>query len=79
MESNNRIPKSEALALASTNLEELLGVKPAASLSGDLVATLGGSILDFEAKVVGIISPRRHCGMAVNTHPDEVEVVIYNN
>ncbi|KAH0827801.1 hypothetical protein J3R83DRAFT_3426 [Lanmaoa asiatica] len=60
LESNGRISKSEALALASTNLEELLGVKPATSLSGDLVATLGGSILDLEAQVVGIISPRRH-------------------
>ncbi|KAI9569587.1 composite domain of metallo-dependent hydrolase [Boletus coccyginus] len=59
LESNGRISKSEALALASTNLEELLGVQPAASLSGDLVATLGGSILDLEAKVVGIISSRR--------------------
>jgi len=59
LESNGRISKTEALALASTNLEELLGVKPAASLSGDLVATVGGSILDLEAKVVGIISSRR--------------------
>ncbi|KAG6372339.1 carbohydrate esterase family 9 protein [Boletus reticuloceps] len=60
LESNGQISKSETLALASTNLEELLGVKPTVSLSGDLVATVGGSLLDLEAKVVGIISPRRH-------------------
>ncbi|KAF8444526.1 composite domain of metallo-dependent hydrolase [Boletus edulis BED1] len=60
LESNGQISKSETLALASTNLEELLGVKPTVSLSGDLVATVGGSLLDVEAKVVGIISPRRH-------------------
>ncbi|KAF8558348.1 composite domain of metallo-dependent hydrolase [Imleria badia] len=59
LESSGRISKSEALALASTNLEELLGVNPIVSSSGDLVATLGGSMLDLEAKVVGIISPRR--------------------
>jgi len=60
LESNGQIPKAEALALASTNLEELLGVDPAVSSSGDLVATLGGSLLDQEATVVGIISSRRH-------------------
>ncbi|KAG9316540.1 composite domain of metallo-dependent hydrolase [Chiua virens] len=59
LESHGRISKSEAIALASTNLEELLGVQPSASLSGDLVATRGGSILDLEAQVVGVISSRR--------------------
>ncbi|KAF9241521.1 hypothetical protein BU15DRAFT_87115 [Melanogaster broomeanus] len=59
LESDGVISKSEALALASTNLEKLLGVKPGASLSGDLVATRGGSALDLDAKVVGIISSRR--------------------
>ncbi|KIJ18775.1 hypothetical protein PAXINDRAFT_71407 [Paxillus involutus ATCC 200175] len=59
LESDGYISKSEALALASANLDKLLGVKPSTSLSGDLVATHGGSILDFDAKVVGVISPRR--------------------
>lgn len=59
LESNGQISKAGALALASTNLEELLGIQPAASLSGDLVATIGGSILDLEAQVVGVISSRR--------------------
>jgi len=56
LESDGQISKSEALALVSTNLEELLGVD---SGSGDLVATLGGSILDAEARVAGIISSRK--------------------
>ncbi|KAF9227423.1 carbohydrate esterase family 9 protein [Gyrodon lividus] len=59
LESDGHISKPEALALASANLDKLLGVKPEASLSGDLVATHGGSILDFNAKVVGVISSRR--------------------
>ncbi|KIJ61332.1 hypothetical protein HYDPIDRAFT_96756, partial [Hydnomerulius pinastri MD-312] len=59
LESDGQITKSQALALASTNLEKLLGISSASSTSGDLVATLGGSILDLEAKVVGVISPRR--------------------
>jgi hypothetical protein len=40
------------LALASSNLETLLGVKKS---NADLVATRGGD--DFEGKVVAIISP----------------------
>ncbi|KAG9316550.1 carbohydrate esterase family 9 protein [Chiua virens] len=60
LESDGRISKAEAIALVSTNVEELLGVAPVNSLSGDYVATVGGSILDFEAQVVGIISSRRH-------------------
>lgn len=55
LESDGKISEAQALALASTNLEKLLG----ASAQGDLVVTRGGTILDFEAKVVGIISPRR--------------------
>ena len=58
LESDGRISKEQALALASVNLEKLLGVKPSGS-SSDLVATRGGTVLDFEAKVIGIISPRR--------------------
>lgn len=44
------------MALASVNLETLLGVK---TDNTDLVATRGGSILSFEGKVVSIISPSR--------------------
>lgn len=59
IESGGRISRSEALSLASTNTETLLGVSAADALSGDLVATAGGDLLDFESKVVAIISSRR--------------------
>ena len=57
LESNGEIQKADALALASVNVEKLLGIKTD-SLQGDLVATHGGDLLDF-SKVVGVISPRR--------------------
>lgn len=58
LESFDRISREQALALASVNLEKLLGVKPSGGLS-DMVATRGGTVLDSEAKVIGIISARR--------------------
>ncbi|KAJ8494882.1 hypothetical protein ONZ51_g2001 [Trametes cubensis] len=57
LESNGEIQKADALALASVNVEKLLGINTD-SLQGDLVATHGGDLLDF-SKVVGVISPRR--------------------
>ncbi|KAI0828485.1 carbohydrate esterase family 9 protein [Trametes gibbosa] len=57
LEANGSISKAEALALASTNVETLLGVKTE-SVDADLVATRGGDLLDF-SKVVAIISSRR--------------------
>ncbi|PPQ63486.1 hypothetical protein CVT24_005143 [Panaeolus cyanescens] len=54
LESNGRITDREAIALASVNLERLLGLHPGAP---DLVATVGGTILEFESKVAAIISP----------------------
>ncbi|EJF61654.1 composite domain of metallo-dependent hydrolase [Dichomitus squalens LYAD-421 SS1] len=57
LESNGALSKADALALASVNLEKLLGVK-ADSVRGDLVVTRGGDLLEF-SKVVAIISPRR--------------------
>ncbi|KAK7059701.1 carbohydrate esterase family 9 protein [Favolaschia claudopus] len=53
LESNGALSRAEALALASSNVETLLGVKES---NTDLVATCGG--VDFEGKVVAIISPR---------------------
>ncbi|KAJ6572076.1 carbohydrate esterase family 9 protein [Mycena capillaripes] len=53
LESNGVLGKAEVLALASINLETLLGVEES---NTDLVATSGGS--DFEGKVVAIISAR---------------------
>jgi len=62
LEAGGRISKIQALALASTNLERLLGgdVEPASGTS-DLVATYGGDLFSFASKVVGVISPRRGC------------------
>jgi hypothetical protein len=56
VEAGRNISRAETLALASVNLEILLDVK---KVNDDLVATRGGSLLDFEGKVVGIISPSR--------------------
>ncbi|KAJ6572062.1 carbohydrate esterase family 9 protein [Mycena capillaripes] len=53
LESNGVLGKAEVLALASSNLETLLGVEES---NMDLVATSGGS--DFEGKVVAILSSR---------------------
>lgn len=58
MEVYGELNQSEALALASTNLEKLLGLDLEAELA-DLVAVQGGDLFDFESKVVGILSPRR--------------------
>ncbi|CAL1706960.1 unnamed protein product [Somion occarium] len=59
IEAGGRLSKGQALALASTNLEKLLGGKVKAQSAHDLVATRGGELLDFESKVVAVISPRR--------------------
>lgn len=56
LEANGEISRQDAIALASTNLEQLLGVK---NTNNDLVAVRKGTILDFEGKVVGIISADR--------------------
>ncbi|KAI5900749.1 uncharacterized protein SCHCODRAFT_02483778 [Schizophyllum commune H4-8] len=55
LESDGRLSKEHALALASTNVEKLLGAKS----SGDLVATRSGGLLDFGSKVVGVVSAER--------------------
>ncbi|KAJ7164020.1 carbohydrate esterase family 9 protein [Mycena crocata] len=49
--------RAEALALGSTHVAMLLGVKPATKW--DLVAARGGDLLSFSSKVVAILSPRR--------------------
>ncbi|KAH9992672.1 carbohydrate esterase family 9 protein [Russula vinacea] len=60
LEAGGRISKLQALALASNNLEKLLGGDvELASGASDLVATQGGDLFSFGSKVVGIISPRR--------------------
>lgn len=55
-----RLSKADTIALASTNLEKLLGGGGASAQDAhDLVATKGGDLLDFESKVVAVISARR--------------------
>ncbi|GLB37488.1 putative carbohydrate esterase family 9 protein [Lyophyllum shimeji] len=56
LDANGQLSKAEALALASVNLELLLGVN---SESSDLVATKGGDLLGFGGKVISVISPER--------------------
>ena len=58
LEADGAISQSGALALASVNVEKLLGID-ADGLQSDLVVTRGGDLLSFDSKVVGIISPRR--------------------
>lgn len=60
LQANGRISKAQALALASTNLETLLGGNLAETRTAtDLVATEGGDLLGFEGKVVAVMSARR--------------------
>lgn len=56
LEANGALSGGDAIALASVNLERLLGVDTPVR---DLVAVRRGSLFDFEGKVVGVISPDR--------------------
>ncbi|KAJ3987627.1 composite domain of metallo-dependent hydrolase [Lentinula detonsa] len=58
LEAGGEICKAEAIALASSNLEKLLGLN-SGTVSSNLVATTGGTILDFESKVVAVASAKR--------------------
>ncbi|OCH94314.1 hypothetical protein OBBRIDRAFT_823596 [Obba rivulosa] len=58
LESDLRISRLQAHALASTNLEKLLGVDEWVGYDGgDLVAYDGGSAFDYASKVVAVTSP----------------------
>lgn len=65
LDSNGRIGGSQAIALASTNLERALGLKLNAHTdtlgfkNDDLVVYEGGSVLDMHSKVLGVLSSRR--------------------
>lgn len=52
------LDKAGAFALVSSNVEKLLGLGLDAR-EQDLVATVGGDLLDFAGKVVAVISPRQ--------------------
>jgi hypothetical protein len=58
LSADGKIPKEEAIALASTNLEKVLGAEVGVE-SADLVATRGGDLLDMSSQVVAVISPSR--------------------
>ncbi|KAF9646963.1 hypothetical protein BDM02DRAFT_2841164 [Thelephora ganbajun] len=58
LESSGCINKRQAYALASTNLDKLLGIKHGSG-DGDLVAFEGGSLFDLSSKVAAVVSPQR--------------------
>jgi imidazolonepropionase-like amidohydrolase len=57
IESGGWMSQSQALAIASTNLETLLGADEVSG-GGDFVATEGGNLLEMGSKVVGVFSSR---------------------
>jgi hypothetical protein len=59
LESNGTISKTQALALATTNLHKALGLIRRRFTVPDLVLYAGGGLLDLESKVVGVISAER--------------------
>ncbi|EGN99897.1 hypothetical protein SERLA73DRAFT_72673 [Serpula lacrymans var. lacrymans S7.3] len=58
LEADGQISEIQALSLASTNLETLLGVRSDLT-DGDLVITRSGGLLDMQGKVIATISARR--------------------
>ncbi|KII92273.1 hypothetical protein PLICRDRAFT_172382 [Plicaturopsis crispa FD-325 SS-3] len=58
LESNGLLTKEDVLAMASSNIEQLLGVEGHGD-DGDIVATMSGDLLSFEGKVVAVVSSRR--------------------
>ncbi|KAF5370700.1 hypothetical protein D9758_002026 [Tetrapyrgos nigripes] len=58
LEADGKISKEQAIAIGSINLENLLGLDVQTEGS-DIVATMGGDLLEMSAKVVGIVSPSR--------------------
>lgn len=57
MESSGRVNKRQAYALASTNLDKLLGISHGED--ADLIAIEGGSLFDLSSKVAAVLSPQR--------------------
>ena len=54
------LSKSQAIALTSTNTENLLGFgSDSLGRNDDLVVTVHGDVFGFESKAVGIVSQRR--------------------
>ncbi|KAG8926199.1 hypothetical protein FRC02_009071 [Tulasnella sp. 418] len=57
LEANGRISREQALALATTNLEQIFGISSQNEIS-DIVAYKGGDVFDFSSEVVAVISSR---------------------
>ncbi|KAG6900265.1 hypothetical protein C0993_000718 [Termitomyces sp. T159_Od127] len=57
IEAGGRISRLEALALGTVNVQKLLGVEVDAA-KVDLVVTRGGELLDFDSKVVAVLSSK---------------------
>ncbi|KAG6895604.1 hypothetical protein C0992_000419, partial [Termitomyces sp. T32_za158] len=63
LESNGTISKTQALRIATTNMDRALGV----GRVRDIVAYQGGTMFDFESRVVGVISAERGTDEAYTT------------
>ncbi|KAF5323787.1 hypothetical protein D9619_012926 [Psilocybe cf. subviscida] len=59
LDSNGTISRTKALSLVSTNLHKALGYERPKYSIPDIVMYHGGGILDFQSKVVGVISATR--------------------
>ena len=61
IDAGGEISKAQAIAMGSTNVEKLLGgrVEAEPEDARDMVVTAGGDILDFESKVIAVVSSRR--------------------
>jgi len=57
LESSGRLNATEAIALATTNLDKALGIQ--SSVWDDVVFYSGGDVMDPASKVEGVLSPRR--------------------
>ncbi|EIN11328.1 composite domain of metallo-dependent hydrolase [Punctularia strigosozonata HHB-11173 SS5] len=57
LESTTDLSRSEALALATTNIEKLLGLK---ATLGEFVITRGGDLLDMDSQVVAVASAQQN-------------------
>lgn len=55
LEAPQTVSRAAAIALASTNLEKIFGIRTAVE-DADYVATAFGDVLDFQSKVVGVIA-----------------------
>lgn len=58
-DAGGKLSTEDTIALASTNVEVLLGGDVDTDGVQDMIVTEGGSILDVQSKVVAVISPGR--------------------